>query len=163
MRTLGLNFESRSAGTLALAFAFVLTANVAGASDPAPSPQAVIETRQQGFKKMGAAMKALVEQLKSAAPDSAKMADAAQVIASGSQQALQWFPAGSGPDAGVDTDALAYIWEDRTKFDSLANKLIPETKALVTAASGTDVPAIRTQVKAVAEICSTCHKSFRAD
>jgi cytochrome c556 len=141
----------------------VLAGSAAGASDAAPSPQPVIETRQQGFKKMGAAMKAIVEQLRSATPDNAKMAAAAQVIASGSQEALQWFPAGTGPDAGVETDALAFIWQDRAKFDSLADKLLPETKALVAATSGTDVPAIRTQVKVVADICSTCHKSFRAD
>jgi len=141
----------------------VLVAGAVSASDPAESPQTVIETRRQGFKKMGAAMKALAEQLKSATPDSAKMAAATQAIAAGSPEIPHWFPAGSGPEAGVETDALPHIWEDRAKFDSLANRLIPETKTLVSAASGTDVAAIRTQMKAVADICSTCHKSFRAD
>jgi cytochrome c556 len=142
---------------------FVLGAGAVDASDPTASPTAVIETRQQGFKKMGAAMKALVEQLKSPTPDNAKMTAAVQAIAAGSPEIPQWFPAGSGPEAGVDTDALPHIWEDRAKFDSLANKLVPETKTLVATVSGNDVAAIRTQMKAVADVCSSCHKSFRAD
>jgi cytochrome c556 len=112
---------------------------------------------------MGAAMKALTLQLKSATPDNAEMTKAANTIAGGAQSALQWFPAGTGPEAGIETDALPHIWEDRAKFDSLANKLVPETKTLVTTVAGKDVAAIRTQVKAVADVCSSCHKSFRAD
>jgi cytochrome c556 len=142
---------------------FVLCAGAVGASDAAEPTPAVIETRQQGFKKMGAAMKALVEQLKSATPDNAKMTAAVQAIAAGSPEIPNWFPAGSGPEAGVDTDALPHIWEDRAKFDSLASKLVPETKTLVTTVSGNDMSAVRTQMKAVADICSSCHKSFRAD
>lgn len=163
MRSITLSFITRPAGILALAGFFVLGAGAAGAADPAGSAQAVVATRQQGFKKMGASMKALVEQLKSATPDTAKMTAAVQSIAAGSPEIAHWFPVGSGPEAGVDTDALPHIWEDRAKFDSLATRLIPETKILVTTVSGNDMAAIRTQMKAVADICSTCHKSFRAD
>jgi cytochrome c556 len=150
---------------LALAVLGTLAVGNAGASDPAesPSPQTVIETRQAGFKKMGAAMKAIVEQLKSDAPDNARMAAAAQVISSGAETQLRWFPAGSGAEAGVETDALPHIWKDRAKFDSIANQLIPAAKTLATAMSGNDLAAIRAQVKIVADTCATCHRSFRAD
>ena len=147
---------------ICLASACVLATSIAAASDPAGGT-AVIETRREGFKKMGAAMKAIVEQLKSATPDTARITAAAQVIAAGAPEVPQWFPAGTGPEAGAETDALPHIWEDRAKFDSLANKLIPETKTLLTATAGGDISAIRTQVKVVADVCSTCHKSFRAD
>jgi cytochrome c556 len=128
-----------------------------------PSPQTVIETRQAGFKKMGAAMKAIVEQLKSAAPDNARMVAAADAIHSGAQAQLSWFPDGTGPEAGMQTDALPYIWKERAKFDSLANRLIGEVKTLSTALSGNDLAAVRAQVKVVSDACSTCHRSFRAD
>jgi cytochrome c556 len=156
---------TRRAALLALAALCVLTAGNAGASDPksSQSPQALIETRQATFKKMGAAMKAIVEQLKSDAPDNAKMVAAAQVISAGAEQLPRWFPAGSGAEAGIDTDALPYIWKDRAKFESLANRLIPESKNMAAALSGKDLAAVRTQVKALAEVCSTCHHSFRAD
>jgi cytochrome c556 len=149
-----------SIARLAFAGVLALTAGLAGASDP---PQSTIQTRQAGFKKMGAAMKLIVAQLKTDAPDTAQIAAATQVIRSGAEAALQWFPTGSGPDAGSDTDALAYIWQERAKFDALANRLVTESKTLTAAASANDVAALRSQVKAVGEICSTCHHSFRAD
>jgi cytochrome c556 len=152
-------------GILVLACLCTLAAGNAGASDTeeSSSPQAVIETRQAGFKKMGAALKAMVEQLKSDAPDMAKIATASQVIGAGAEAQLRWFPAGSGTEAGVETDALPHIWKDRAKFDSLANQLIPASKSLTAALAGNDLAAIRAQVKAVADTCATCHRSFRAD
>jgi len=155
----------RHTGLLVLASLGALTAGSAGASDPAtPSaPQALIETRQQGFKKIGKAMKSLVDQLKTAAPNTAAMTEAAAIISSGAPQVTRWFPAGSGPEAGIETDALPYIWEDRAKFDSTAERLVSEAKKLSAALSGTDLAAVRVQAKAVGEVCSTCHHSFRAD
>lgn len=155
----------RRAGLLAVASICVLASGAAGASGPNPSasPQAVIETRQQGFKKMGAAMKAISEQLKTDAPDTAKIAAAAQVIDAGAQQVPRWFPAGSGADAGMDTDALPHIWKDAAKFETIANRLIAESKHLTAVASGGDLAAVKTQAKAVGDTCSACHRSFRAD
>jgi cytochrome c556 len=91
------------------------------------------------------------------------MLAATQVINTFATEPVHWFPAGSGPASGVDTDALPHIWEDRAKFDSLANQLVAESKNLTAAMSGHDLAAIRTQVKVVADVCATCHHSFRAD
>lgn len=148
--------------TALLALAGALLVANASAED-SPAPQTVIETRQKGFKKMGAAMKAIVDQLKSDAPDGARMTAAAQAISSGAQELPGWFPAGSGGEAGVETDALSHIWQDRAKFDSLTHRLIAESKALAAALSGGDIATARTQAKVVGDACSTCHRSFRAD
>ncbi|MEJ1963164.1 MAG: cytochrome c [Gammaproteobacteria bacterium] len=129
----------------------------------AASPKAVIETRQASLKKMGAAMKAIVEQLKTSSPDTARMTAAMQVISAGAPEISRWFPAGTGPESGVETDALPHIWEDRAKFDSLATGLVAESKNLAAAISGSDPGALRAQVKVVADVCSSCHRSFRAD
>ena len=125
--------------------------------------QTVIETRKTGLKKMGAAMKAMSTQLKSGAPDSTVMTTAAQAISTGAQLQPEWFPAGSGPESGVETDALAHIWKDRAKFDSLTNQLIAESKKLTTVIGGNDTAAIGAQMKVVGEVCGACHRSFRAD
>ncbi|MEJ0034701.1 MAG: cytochrome c [Gammaproteobacteria bacterium] len=158
-------FAIRRVTQLALAGACVLGAASATASDTegASSPQATIETRQAGFKRMGAAMKAIVAQLKTDAPDNTQIATAAQAIRTGSESVPHWFPAGSGAEAGSETDALPYIWQERAKFDSLATRLVAESKTLATAASGGDVVAVKSQVKVVAEVCASCHRSFRAD
>ena len=129
----------------------------------APSVQDVIMTRQSGFKKMGAAMKSIAEQLKTSAPDLAKMTAAAQIIGAGTKEQPTWFPPGSGPESGVETDALPYIWKDSSKFTALSGQLGIESGNLATAMAGNDVGAIRTQFKVLAEVCSSCHKSFRAD
>lgn len=159
--------RSTTCGALLLALAGLakLSSGQAAAAAPADAAaaQIVIETRQAGFKKMGAAMKSIVEQSKTDAPDKARMAAAAQVIDSYTADISGWFPAGSGPEAGVDTDALPYIWEARAKFDSITGQLGPEAKNLQTALSGDDLAAIRAQVKTLSGVCSTCHRSYRAD
>lgn len=142
-------------GALALASAF--------APAVAADAKSVIEARRADFKKMGAAMKSLVEQSKAETPDKAKMAAAVQTITGYAPQVASWFPAGSGPGAGADTDALPYIWEARARFDELAGQLAPQAAKLSSALSGDDVAAIRAQVKALGGVCGECHKSYRAD
>ena len=143
----------------------VIAAKETHASDPldSASVQTLIETRQQGFKKMGAAAKALRDELKSSAPNDALLVQASHAIEAAAEAQTRWFPEGSGPESGVDTDALPYIWKNREKFDSIAAQLRAETKKLVAATSAHDLPALRTQFKVVGEVCSSCHRSFRAD
>ncbi len=150
--------------TLFAAGVVLLAIGSATASEgSAPSVQDVITTRQSGFKKMGAAMKSIAEQLKTSAPDLAKMTAAAQVIGAGTREQPNWFPSGSGPESGVDTDALPYIWKDSSKFTALSGQLSIESGHLTTAMASKDVAVIRTQFKILADVCSSCHKSFRAD
>ena len=158
-------------GALALGVPFLLlclwlfgpATAIADSPGDAASPRAVVEARRATLKKMGAALKAIVEQLKTEVPDTARMTTAAQFISSNAPQLAGWFPAGTGPDSGVDTDALPYIWKERGKFDSLAERLVTESKTLTTTLGAADLGAIKTQAKVVAEACATCHHSFRAD
>jgi cytochrome c556 len=155
----------RGTALLALANIWGLTAGKVevAVAEESPSPQVVIETRRGIFKKMGAGMKLIVAQLKTDAPDSARMAAAAQFISLHAEEIPHWFPAGSGKEAGIETDALPYIWKDRAKFDSIANQLVPESKRLVDVIAGNDIDTTRAQVKVVGDVCGACHKSFRAD
>jgi len=148
-----------------LATFFVLLAigaAVASESNDA-SVQSVIDTRRSGFKKMGAAMKSIAAELKTDAPDLAKMTSAAQAVSAGAKEQPNWFPAGSGPESGLDTDALPHIWKDTAKFSSLSSQLGVEAGNFSAALSGKDVATVRTQFKVLSDVCATCHKSFRAD
>ena len=140
----------------------VVTFQVAGAADDAGSPRGIIEARRATLKKMQAAIKAIVQELKSDTPDKARLSAAAQFIDTNAGQLAGWFPPGTGPEAGVETDALADIWKDRARFESLATRLTTESKAFGATLAGTDVAAIRTQSKVLTEVCAGCHKSFRA-
>lgn len=145
--------------TLSLAALGPLTAALAAA----PSPKAAIATRQAGYKKMGAAMKALNDQLKSATPAKAELVNAAQTLAMTARAQPALFPAGSGPAAGVATDALPNIWTERAAFDAQMAKMIAETGKLAGVANGGNADAIRAQAKAAGATCAACHRQFRAD
>jgi cytochrome c556 len=142
------------------ALAVILSSPVVAA---APAPQDIVNARVAGFKKMGGAMKAIGDQLKSGALDKAKTIAAAQIIAATAKGQGRLFPAGTGPAAGIKTDALPAIWTNRAAFDADMAKLIGESGKLVTVAGTGDAAAIGAQMKAVGGACSACHRQFRAD
>ena len=141
----------------------MLAAIAALATAAAPSPQAAVAARQAGYKKMGAAMKALNDQLKSDTPAKAVMIGAAQILAGTARSQPGQFPAGSGPKPGLKTDALPTIWSNRGAFDAQMTKLLAETGKLLAVANSGNVAALRVQAKATGAVCSGCHRQFRAD
>jgi cytochrome c556 len=149
--------------TAAASLTLLATESQPAIGDEAVSRQAVVDTRRAGFKKMGAATKALSEQLKDEAPQPAKVTAACQAIMLVAGEVPHWFPAGTDNASGLDTDALPYIWKDRGKFDALASQLGTETKTLAAAASAGDLATVRTQTRTVESVCKSCHNSFRAD
>lgn len=144
------------AAALSMALALISAA-------PAQAQQDIIELRQEGFKAMGGAMKAVRDELKSGQAEMALIRDASRKMAFYAAELPAWFPEGSGPESGLATDALAYIWKNSDKFDGLSQTLIKETSALAELAAGADASAIKQQLLAVKDSCSACHKSFRAD
>lgn len=151
-------------GMIAATIATLTMAGIlAAAPAAAPTPQAAIAARQAGYKKMGAAMKALNEQLKGDAPAKDAMAGAARTLAMTAREQARLFPAGSGQTAGIPTDALPGIWTDRATFDAQMNRLIAESGKLMAVTNGGDLNAIRAQAKATGATCAGCHRQFRAD
>ena len=146
-----------------LGFAAATLAASATLAAAGPTPAAAVAARQAGFKKMGGAMKALNDQLKSDAPAKDAMTAAARVLAATAREQPALFPAGSGASAGVANDALTTIWSDRATFDAQMAKLIAESGKLVAVTNGGDVAAIRAQAKATGATCAACHRQFRAD
>ncbi|MBU1289596.1 MAG: cytochrome c [Alphaproteobacteria bacterium] len=79
----------------------------------------IVQERQEGYKALGSSFKLINDQLKSGAPDMAQIAPAANRMNALAQQIPNWFPAGSGPQDGVETDALETIWTNPEGFASL--------------------------------------------
>jgi cytochrome c556 len=123
------------------------------------SAAAAVEARQAGFKKMGAALKAITEQLKTGSPDPSTLAAPAQALVGFAEKVPHWFPAGSG----AETDALPNIWTDRARFDALAKDLLAEVKNLSATLAANDLAAMKEQAKRTGAACSACHRSYRAD
>jgi cytochrome c556 len=123
--------------------------------------QQIIETRQANLKEMGEAFKTISDQNKAAAPDMALIAPAAAKVQAHATEIGNWFPAGSGPEAGIKTEALAKIWEDRATFDAAVARLQEEAGKLQTAAASGDAAAVKAQFPATGGACKNCHDTFR--
>jgi cytochrome c556 len=127
----------------------------------AAAPADIIKERQDSLKEMGAQMKAIIDQLKSGKADKAVMVEAAKKLDAYAKALPSWFPAGTGPEAGVKTAAKPEIWTQRADFDAAAAKLAPEADKLVMVVDTGDADAIGAQMKAVGGTCGACHKQFR--
>ncbi len=83
-------------------------------------PQVVIEGRQANLRDLGAAFKAITDELKKSAPSLAVIRQYAGQVDALAQQQRFWFPRGSGPESEIETDAKPEIWS-RTKNSRMRN------------------------------------------
>lgn len=132
------------------------------AANDAPVPSAVAE-RQEGFKALGASFKLINDQLKTEAPDMAAIVPAAERMNVLASQIPGWFPAGTGPEDGVKTDALATVWSDPDGFSAAQARLSEATTRLQELAIAGDADAMREHVKVVGASCGGCHDNFRVE
>ncbi len=134
---------------------------IAAASAAAADVASVIQARQGHFKEIGKAAKAMGEQLKSSSPSVAVIQASVKQIDALAPQLPSWFPAGSGPTAGVKTQAEAEIWTKPDEFKRDATAFADAAHKLDVVAAGGDLSAIRTQAQAMGQTCKTCHEAFR--
>src|SRR5690349_7054757 len=69
------------------------------------TPRAQIEARQSNFKDLGGAFKTIRDQLRLSRPDLIAIEQAAQSVKEMASEHANWFPKGTGPESGYDTDA----------------------------------------------------------
>jgi len=117
----------------------------------------VIEKRQKLMKSNSADAKAIKAAVES--KDYATIETKAREIAGNADKLVGLFPKGS--DKGK-TKATAAIWEKSDEFAKDAKSLGKAASELAAAAKAKDDAAIAVKVKAVGEVCSSCHKPFRA-
>src|SRR5689334_3081152 len=77
----------------------------------AATPSEYIAARQDSFKQMGRAQKAISDELRKPNPNLNVIRGSANTIALLGAQVGRWFPRGSGKESGVKTGALAAIWQ----------------------------------------------------
>jgi cytochrome c556 len=121
----------------------------------------VIHDRQAHYKQIGKAGKGIYDQLNSAAPDVAAIQAYAKTIDQLAPQIPSWFPAGSGPEAGVKTAAKPDIWTHPADFKAAAAGLASEAHKFDAVAAGGDLSAIRAEYNPLGKACKTCHDQFR--
>ncbi|HMA51418.1 MAG TPA: cytochrome c [Magnetospirillaceae bacterium] len=142
---------------LAAVLAVVIGSGAALALD-AP---AAIKERQDFYKDIGKSMKGLGEELKSSSPNVADVKKFAANIDAAAPKVPSFFPAGTGPEAGVKTGAKAEIWQKPDEFKKDAADFATAAHALNVAAQSGDVAAIKDATGKLGEACKACHQTFR--
>ncbi len=145
-----------SLGVLAATLSF---ATAALALDAA----AVEKARSDYFHSLGKASKGLHEALQSGTPDLNAIKAYAANIAQIAPNLPAQFPAGSGPESGVKTEAQPNIWSDGATFKKDADGLASAATALNAAAQGGHIDAIRAATDNLGQACKTCHTTFRKE
>ena len=133
-------------------------ASAQGARTPAAD---IVEARQAAMMLSGVAMGSIKAAI-----------DAGQPIASQrfpTRALSRWahavpgvFPAGSGAEAGVRTNAKPEIWSDRAGFEAKAADYAAAADRLAELAGGDDAAAFAAQWTAVRASCQACHDGYKA-
>lgn len=142
------------------------TANVATSDAPAAAPTdpaAVIKAREDGFKEIGKNMKAVSDELKKDAPDVALIQASTAKLNELAPQVKDWFPEGSGPAPGLETDAKPEIWTQRADFEKKHAALVDGVAKLNATALTGDIATIKAALPAVGGACKGCHDVYKVE
>jgi cytochrome c556 len=144
-----------------LGFAFATASLVASVCAFAATPAEAQKARHEHYEKLGDAFKAVRDGVRPDSPDWAALQKAADVVHHASQNQIQWFPKGSGPEAGK-TRALPEVWTKSADFEAAMKMFEDRTPALVAAVKAKDKDAVDKAFKAIGGSCKNCHDGFRA-
>ena len=125
------------------------------------SMEDAISARQSNLKDLGGAFKTVRDQLRASKPNAAEIKMAAQQINDLVADQSHWFPKGSGPESGFETDAKPEIWSDAKGFAAAQQRLAEEAPKLLVLANAGDTDGLKKQVGTVGQACKGCHDKYR--
>lgn len=135
-------------------------AAVISAAAYAATPVEVQKTRHERYEQLGEAFKTVRDNSRGS-PDFTALDKAVAVIQKATVDQKDWFPAGSGPEAGK-TRALPEIWSKPADF-AAAQKMFAEKSApLAAAVKAKDADAVGKAFRELGGACKNCHDGFRA-
>jgi cytochrome c556 len=134
---------------------------LAGTSVAAISGADAAKARKDHMKALGQSSKAIGQQLKGGSPDLAIVRAEAAKIDAAAKLVPTWFPAGSGPGAGVKTEALALVWTDPRGFRSKADALALAATRFDKVAQAGDASALGGAFHDVGQACKACHQTYK--
>jgi cytochrome c556 len=120
-----------------------------------------IEARQHNLKDLGGAFKTINDQLALPEPNLQEIGFAAQEVKNHAADIDTWFHEGTGPSAGVKTEALDKIWGDNPGFLAAAANFEAAATKLQETVVGGDKAAIQAAAKETGGACKACHDNFR--
>jgi cytochrome c556 len=151
-------FQFRRAGIGAAVLICFAAVAVAG-----PAEIAQIKPRQDKLRDMGGALKAITDELKKPKVDwDNVIIPNADTIKQRSGFLLNWFPKGSGPEAGVKTYALPAIWQKQDDFTKLGKAVQAEAIKLDQVANSRNLDALKAEAVTMGKACKACHDDYRS-
>ena len=127
----------------------------------AATPVETQKARHDHYEKLGKAFKAVRDQTSTDSPDFAVLLQNAETVNEASVNQQQWFPKGTGPEAGK-TRALPEIWTKPADFEAAQKMFSDRAPKLLAAAKAKDVDAVKAAFKDLGGACKNCHDAFRA-
>jgi cytochrome c556 len=146
---------------LYLAFGLAGAVTVAGTALAAIDAAQAIKSRQDNLKSLSKSFKFLHDEIGRGAEDKAGMLQAAQAMDKLAGDFANWFPEGSGPQAGIKTAAKPEIWARPADFTKAQQNLVAQIKVLVSMVQTGDKEAIGKAFKDTGGACGACHKEFK--
>jgi cytochrome c556 len=147
--------------TQIIAPVIVLVSMVAVTQAQSQSPADIVKARQQGLKSLGAAFKVIRDELKGESPDAAKIRSAAADITRTAGAIGGWFPAGTGPESGLKTDAKAEIWTDAAGFVTARELFVREADKWTQLGRSGAPASWKEAAAALGQSCKGCHDKYR--
>ena len=133
----------------------------ASSQGQAASAAEAVKARQKGLKALGAAFKTIRDELKGDSPDAAKIREASAQITQAGSAIDKWFPAGTGPDSGVKTDAKPEVWTDPAGFATARDAFVREANKWAQLGNSTDASAWKEGAASLGQSCKGCHDKYR--
>jgi cytochrome c556 len=133
----------------------------ASSQGQAASAAEVVKARQQGLKSLGAAFKVIRDELKGDSPDATKIRKASTDITQAARAIEGWFPAGTGPDSGVKTDAKPEVWTDPAGFAAARDAFVSEGNKWTQLGNSADASAWKEGAASLGQSCKGCHDKYR--
>ncbi len=133
---------------------------LAQAATPA-TPAQMQKIRHEHYEALGEAFKSVRDLSKASTPDFVALEKAADAVNKASIDQQQWFPKGSGPEAGK-TRAMPEIWSKPDDFTAAQKMFSDRSPKLLAAAKAKDLAAVTAAFREVGGACKNCHDTFRA-
>jgi cytochrome c556 len=125
------------------------------------SAEDIIQGRQSNYRDLGGAYREINEEIKKNAPMKFLLEQYANQLTDLANDQENWFPKGTGPDSGTNTNAKPEIWSDPADFKKFSTELKAEAKKLAAIAGDNDKAAIAAQLKVVSVPCQGCHAKYK--
>jgi cytochrome c556 len=126
----------------------------------AATPVEIQKHRHEHYEELGDAFKAVRDNSRGT-PDFAALEKAVAIIQKATVNQGQWFPKGTGPEAGK-TRALPDIWSKPAEFTAAQKMFSDRAPGLVAAVKAKDAEAVGKAFKELGGACKNCHDNFRA-